>query len=205
MMKEENEELEKIKALLFSGQEESIDLGLKLARSLGYYEKLIPPLEWLVSKELKKATAFLMINQLDLSGNRICSLPEQIGLYWIDSLESLPESIGQLKNLKKLNLRNNKLKKLPESIGQLTKLEKLSLADNNLESLPESIGQMRITVSLDLSGNNLESLPESIEGLTDLEELYLSGNPISKEALIKLKSQMKNCKIFMIKKQDDLS
>jgi leucine-rich repeat protein SHOC2 len=39
-------------------------------------------------------------------------------------LKSLPESIGQLTNLRRTTLLINELESLPESIGQLTKIDR---------------------------------------------------------------------------------
>src|SRR3989344_3374907 len=44
-----------------------------------------------------------------------------------NQLNSVPESIGNLKNLKDLYLYNNQLNSVPESIGNLKNLEILSL------------------------------------------------------------------------------
>ena len=52
-------------------------------------------------------------------------------------LKILPENIGNLVALQKLNLGYNKLTKLPESLGNLTTLCKLYLEDNQLISLPD--------------------------------------------------------------------
>jgi Leucine-rich repeat (LRR) protein len=57
-------------------------------------------------------------------------------------LQSLPESIGRLAQLRNLQLYNNRLTALPESIGQLTELRELNLLNNRLTALPESIGQL---------------------------------------------------------------
>jgi Leucine-rich repeat (LRR) protein len=54
-------------------------------------------------------------------------------------LKSLPESIGQLTNLRRITLFINELESLPESIGQLTNLEDLFLMGlNRSDSLPNS-------------------------------------------------------------------
>jgi Leucine-rich repeat (LRR) protein len=68
---------------------------------------------------------------------------------------SLPESIGNLQNLKKLTLKGNQLEEVPESIGQLTELRTLDLSNNNLTSLPEEIGNCRNLKSVVLKGNNI--------------------------------------------------
>ncbi|MFX1250508.1 MAG: leucine-rich repeat domain-containing protein, partial [Promethearchaeota archaeon] len=52
-------------------------------------------------------------------------------------VHSLPESFGNLSNLKTLYLSQNELSSLPESFGRLTSLQTLSLAYNQLTSLPE--------------------------------------------------------------------
>ena len=49
-----------------------------------------------------------------------------------NQLKSLPDSIGNLTNLKYLNLSKNQLKDLPESIGKLKKLQRLHLYGNQL-------------------------------------------------------------------------
>ena len=40
----------------------------------------------------------------------------------LNQLKELPESIGNLSNLQKLDIRYNQLKELPESIGNLSNL-----------------------------------------------------------------------------------
>ncbi|MHA1372018.1 MAG: leucine-rich repeat domain-containing protein [Promethearchaeota archaeon] len=62
----------------------------------------------------------------------------QLGLYK-KGLTSLPETIGNLKSLKKLWLYKNNLTSLPGTIGQLKNLQYLYLNDNNLTSLPETL------------------------------------------------------------------
>lgn len=55
------------------------------------------------------------------------------------SLKTLPRNIGNLKSLKFFYLANNDLESLPESIGTLDKLEKINLDHNkNLKFIPKS-------------------------------------------------------------------
>ncbi len=106
------------------------------------------------------------------------------------SLPFLPESIGNLKSLKKLILDDNKLTRLPKSIGNLKSLEILILEHNQLISLPESIGELTSLKILDLRYNEFTTLPESLGELTSLELLLLDGNMITTlpESLGNLKS-----------------
>ncbi|MGP5556111.1 hypothetical protein [Psychrobacter celer] len=59
-------------------------------------------------------------NKLDL----LCLETMEIGRY--KGFKCLPKSIGNLSNLKSLNINANHLKSLPESIGNLSSLEKLT-------------------------------------------------------------------------------
>ncbi|WP_173647339.1 leucine-rich repeat domain-containing protein, partial [Leptospira interrogans] len=51
-----------------------------------------------------------------------------------NQLTTLPEGIGQLKNLQTLDLDSNQLTTLPQEIGQLQNLQELFLNNNQLSS-----------------------------------------------------------------------
>jgi len=91
-------------------------------------------------------------------------------------LTTLPESIGKLSSLQKLDLEGNKLTTLPKSISKLTSLQELKLWDNQLSTLPESIGQLSSLKLLRLESNQLTTLPESFSQLKSLENISLSNN-----------------------------
>src|SRR6266576_1793114 len=57
-------------------------------------------------------------------------------------LTELPESLGQLTQLQKLDVSGNRLTALPESLCQLTQLHRLSLDGNQLTALPDSLCQL---------------------------------------------------------------
>ena len=88
-----------------------------------------------------------------------------------------------------LDLRSMALTELPESIGQLTQLKKLDLSwgykdekqKNQLTALPDSLGQLTQLTSLNLSNNQLTALPDSLAALgalTQLETLDISYEAI---------------------------
>jgi hypothetical protein len=110
--------------------------------------------------------------ELDLSGGYGSEFP---------GLTELPESLGQLTQLRSLNLSGNQLTALPESLGQLTQLQLLDLSDNQLTALPEWLGQLTQLRSLNLSGNQLIALPESLGRLEYLQQLNLEKNPLNPE------------------------
>ena len=108
-------------------------------------------------------------------------------------LHSLPPEIGQLTNLKKLCLHNNRLTSLPSEISQLTNLTTLNLFSNKLSKLPSEIGQLTSLTNLFLYNNKLTTLPSEIGKLTNLNTLFLGSNklislPIEIGKLINLKN-----------------
>ncbi|AFY92033.1 leucine-rich repeat domain-containing protein [Chamaesiphon minutus] len=137
---------------------------------------------------------------LHLSGNKLTSLPSDIGkltkLTCIElssnKLTSLPASIGNLNNLIHLDLRGNQLSFLPNSIDNLTNLTHLYLGGNLFDSLPDAIVEMSTLTHLHLNSNSLTSLPENLTNLFQLIELNLSSNnlnslPLQLDKLTKLK------------------
>jgi hypothetical protein len=74
----------------------------------------------------------------------------------IAHLWALPAEIGNLTNLQRLIVDNNKIEKLPDSFKILTKLKELSVKDNILYSLPECIFSLPELSELYVKGNNLK-------------------------------------------------
>ncbi|TMC24743.1 MAG: leucine-rich repeat domain-containing protein, partial [Chloroflexi bacterium] len=72
-------------------------------------------------------------------------------------LTSLPESLGQLTNLRRLDLTGNQLTSLPEWLGNLVQLRRLYLDENQLTSLPESLGNLLHLEEVHVDKNQLTS------------------------------------------------
>ena len=94
-------------------------------------------------------------------------------------LEILPENIGVLTSLQKLNLRGTGIDFLPESIGELTSLEILHLRGTKISCLPESIGNLHNLKLLDIINTNIRILPDSIGRAKNLEILHLSETKLT--------------------------
>ncbi|KAL6779674.1 hypothetical protein ACKKBG_A13250 [Auxenochlorella protothecoides x Auxenochlorella symbiontica] len=99
---------------------------------------------------------FPCLEVLNLAGNR---------------LRELPEDVGDLPRLRRLGLKGNRLTCLPPSIGRLRALVELFLTDNALTALPASIGGLESLVKLQASFNELATLPPELARLTRLELL----------------------------------
>ena len=140
--------------------------------------------------------------ELALISKGLMAVPESLGqltnlrVLWLhdNQLRALPESLGQLTNLQALWLQNNQLTAVPESLGQLTKLQALGLADNRLTEAPESLGQLTNLQALYLHGNQLTAVPESLGQLTNLQELWLGNNQLT--ALPESLGQLTNLRVL---------
>jgi Leucine-rich repeat (LRR) protein len=89
-----------------------------------------------------------------------------------NQLKEIPPEIGELINLRTLQLRDNHLKKVPPEIGRMTNLQELNLSGNQLNEIPPEIGQLTNMKILHLNYNELKDIPE-IGGLINLRKLYL--------------------------------
>ena len=112
---------------------------------------------------------------VDASGNTLAQLPDDVGSLTkvhklnvaCNKLTSLPVSLCSMAALKVLRLESNKLTELPAGIGSLTRLEELVVADNNLRVVPASVSKLTRLQRLDFSRNKLESSATVVEGTGD--------------------------------------
>lgn len=132
-------------------------------------------------------------------------------------MKSFPDSIGDLENLTELTIDNGNSyvmsAKVPESIGNLRKLKVLNLANAQVgvTDLPISLGKLDQLETLDLTGNQYSVLPKSVSSISNLNNLNLNFNslvdlPSSLEKTnIEFISLRNNCKITnSVKKQKEL-
>ena len=97
-----------------------------------------------------------------------------------NALRELPDEIGSLSELIELNLAdNNDLGSLPPGIGNLRNLRKLDIRYCGLTGLPQEIGNLKNLEFLQMWGNGFIDLPYNITELTNLKELYLKNNKLA--------------------------
>lgn len=105
-----------------------------------------------------------------------------ISMFFNNVQGTLPASLGELSNLKVLELSFNKLEgELPASLGRLNQLEVLAFNGNNLSGeIPVSLGRLKNLKQLHLSSNRLSGhLPESFKNLHSLEVLNVFDNNLN--------------------------
>ncbi|CAM6097876.1 unnamed protein product [Calypogeia fissa] len=110
-----------------------------------------------------------------------------------DGIFTLPDNFGSLRSLEVLKLYSETLKSLPDSLGDLPKLQKLEIA-GRWKKLPETLGNLNALIFLKICDSpNLEELPRTLGNLIALENFAiwdcnrLSSLPKSLEHLSNLR------------------
>ncbi|XP_009879405.1 PREDICTED: leucine-rich repeat and calponin homology domain-containing protein 1 [Charadrius vociferus] len=125
-----------------------------------------------------------MLTYLNLSRNQLsslpaclCGLPLKVLIASNNKLGSLPEEIGQLKQLMELDVSCNEITVLPQQIGQLKSLKELNVRRNYLEVLPQELVQLPL-VKFDFSCNKVLMIPICFRKMVHLQVLLLENNPL---------------------------
>lgn len=110
------------------------------------------------------------LEHLDLSENRIDSLPSQMAILFPKltrlnlfscRLTKLPDSLPE--NLNIINLSNNFLSTIPDSVVRLQNLEKLDLTGNALiREVPSGLVDLKYLRKLKLKGTKVRRLPNNL-------------------------------------------
>ncbi|XP_071965027.1 leucine-rich repeat-containing protein 28-like isoform X1 [Antedon mediterranea] len=103
-------------------------------------------------------------------------------------LQTLPQDLKFLSNLKELYVPSNKIADLPEDMSELSKLESLDLSMNNLTHIPCCVFDIKSLKTLVLSQNSIVHLPPDIGKMTGLVTLILNHNKLTS-----LPSDIQNC------------
>jgi len=108
---------------------------------------------WRYIRSLTSSFGHLVaLTELDLSGNR---------------LASLPDDICNLTKLTVLDLERNGLASLPKQFGQLTKLTNLNLDQNSLTSLPSTFVNLTNLTELALQSNKFSEATRPPRAITN--------------------------------------
>ncbi|KFP29981.1 Leucine-rich repeat and calponin homology domain-containing protein 1, partial [Colius striatus] len=116
-------------------------------------------------------------NQLSSLPACLCGLPLKVLIASNNKLGSLPEEIGQLKQLMELDVSCNEITALPQQVGQLKCLKELNVRRNYLEVLPQELVQLPL-VKFDFSCNKVLVIPICFRKMVQLQVLLLENNPL---------------------------
>lgn len=115
-----------------------------------------------------------------------------------DFVHSIPKDlIASMTHVESITIYKQVLESIPENIGDLQNIKRLVFSNNAIKHIPDSIGKLQQLETLDLSGNFIDQLPKSISYLANLKELKLGRNAFKDIRAQKkqLKKILPNCKI----------
>lgn len=123
----------------------------------------------------------LNLETLELRENYLENLPPTIKLLQRlklldmgrNNFEDLPSELGQLTSLEELILDENNLCDI-SPVGDLVNLKHLDIASNRLDMFPSEICNCTLLEILDCDGNEFEVLPDAIGNLTNLVRLNMN-------------------------------
>ena len=125
------------------------------------------------------------VRELNVSRNRLSSLPESLGamrrLARLDCRENeireLPASVEGCDSLAELYLGHNSLATIPDEIGFVASLRTLDVSNNALKELRPSLANVPLSL-LDASGNDIVAVAPELGRCVTLRKLMLEGNPL---------------------------
>lgn len=138
----------------------------------------------LLSEAVMKDT----LEELVLHSNALIHFPLEVVRFCVElrtldisnnRLESVPPEIGRLGNLETLYLGRNELTVLPDELVLLTQLREFKCDHNRLRALPLGIGRLVQLIHIDVSFNELETLPTSMAALAALTSVYANDNRLT--------------------------
>lgn len=134
----------------------------------------------------KELVALEQLETLDLSGNAIVKIEEEISQMAIkelnlvqNGLKKLPKGMQYLQqHLVRLDVSNNDIQDLPNDFEQFQQLQYLNISNNAIPRLPNSIFKCNELRELRAAHLKIKQLPEEVEQLGVLQVLDISNNQL---------------------------
>ncbi|QCE40936.1 WGR domain-containing protein [Psychroserpens sp. NJDZ02] len=118
-------------------------------------------------------------------------------------IRTLPEEIGELEALTKLDLSHLKLKEFPVFLTKLVSLENICLVKTRLKTLPKEIANLKNLTKIDLNSCSFKKFPKEVYQLENIEYLsFDKGHSDSSQAISVIPEGISNLKKLRILKFD---
>lgn len=165
-------------------------------------------------KELFMIEGLEEVEELDVSGNKLTSLPASIAKFpnlkrlvvSSNNIKSINKAILKLKHLAYLDINDNKFKEFPSILTQCPALVELralySFSYFSREyQLPEALAQLSTLRVLHFTEHHHhEDFMQTIPQFTQLEELVLSHSDKIEKALPAIQQALPNCQVSLSNK-----
>lgn len=93
-------------------------------------------------------------------------------------LRNLAPELFRYQFLGELYIASNKLSRLPKQIGDLRQLKHLDVSFNQLTEIPPELGMCTFLKQLLMFNNNIQELPYELGSLHNLDVIGVEGNPL---------------------------
>ncbi|RWR74001.1 disease resistance protein RPM1-like protein [Cinnamomum micranthum f. kanehirae] len=99
---------------------------------------------------------------------------------------SLYSISSRYKLLKVLDLQGSSIDSVPDELVELFNLRYLQLGNTNVEELPKSIGRLQNLQTLDIRGSKIKILPKGVEKLKKLRHMFISSGVQAPDGIFNL-------------------
>lgn len=152
-------------------------------------------------ERLPKNVGQLHCNNLNLSKNKLCSLPASFAqltqiknlIFYENEFEDIPEVLNGFNNLRHLDFYKNHIKEIPDFVGNMENMEQLFLSFNNIEEIPDTLRNLKRLKYFYIHHNELHFLPEWITEMDSIERFGIGFNHLLELPDV---SKMKSLKDF---------
>jgi len=145
-----------------------------------YFESYFPEEIWMLS-ELHTLSIRSFYGTIPAEIGNLSNL-KNLNIFYSRLIENIPVELGNLTNLKKICFNwNYQLGKIPKEFGKLEELEELTIMRSYLTgNIPKELGNLYNLKHLNLNRNQLTGIiPKELGNLPDLEVLDLGSNQLT--------------------------
>ena len=110
-------------------------------------------------------------------------------------IDGFPEKACEISDLSVVNFNGINLTYISENIKNWKNVKNMNLSNNKITDVPKEIGMMSSLEKLNLSGNPIKSIPKSIANCTNLKKIKLKRTKLSTNEKNKLSNLLPDVKI----------